>query len=228
GGLRSCDEVSVHWYPGGTPEGVAISLQRLNDMMQAQGGAKPMWMTEYAYYADDDADPIKRGWPTLLESEWQQAVWNTRACVLMLAGGVEKIFYHIWTTRLNYDITSTIFFEYAGAPHKIAATQAAMAYMLGEKPKCVSSDLKLGEGVRACLFAAPKHLRLSRGAARHVAVVWTEGESRQMHVPDWSRVYDICGAEWGYKSFELGEAPFYMVLPDATADAAARTLRGHL
>ncbi|MCE5240808.1 endo-1,4-beta-xylanase [bacterium] len=228
GGLRSCDEVSLHWYPGGAPEGVAADLQRLNGMAQAQGGTRPYWMTEFAYYADDDPDPIKRNWPNLLESEWLQAVWNTRACVLMLAGGVEKIFYHIWTTRLNYDIGSTIFFEYAGAPHKIAVTQAAMAYLLGERPKCVSSDLKLGEDVRGCLFEAPRHLRLTGRPARHVAVVWAEGDGHQMHVPDWSRAYDICGAEWGYKSFELGETPFYLVLPDATPEGAAQTLRSHL
>jgi len=33
------------------------------DLMREHGGVKPMWMTEYAYYADDDPDPIPRGWP---------------------------------------------------------------------------------------------------------------------------------------------------------------------
>ena len=228
GGLKSCDEVSVHWYPGGTPEGVATNLQRLNDMMQAQGGAKPMWMTEYAYYADDDADPIKRGWPALLDSEWQQAVWNTRACVLMVAGGVEKIFYHIWTTRLNYDITSTIFFEYAGAPHKIAATQAAMAYMLGAKPKCVDQAMALGDDVRGCLFAAPEHLRLPGRQQSYVAVVWADAEVGKMRAISGARAFDACGRLLVEPQWALGEAPVYVVLSAAGPRAAAEAVVGAL
>jgi len=224
GGLQSCEEVSVHWYPGGPPEGVATSLQRLHDMMQARGGAKPMWMTEYAYYADDDPDPGRRNWPTLLESEWQQAVWNTRACVLMFGGGVEKIFYHIWTSRLNNDGGTAIFFEYAGAPHKIAATQAAMAYLLGEKPRCVKRSLGSSEDVQGCLFAAPEALRLPGGGDSYVAVLWSEAAGCRLTRPAGARLYDVCGRSLDGVSIPVGEAPVYVVLAGRDVQDVTRAL----
>lgn len=47
---------------------------------------------------------------------------------MTLAGGVEKIFYHAGTCdAINSDRMQGIFFECAGAPHKIFAAQALMA-----------------------------------------------------------------------------------------------------
>lgn len=151
GGLEFCDLYSLHVYPGGEPEFIAGQLDRITDLMGEHGGVKPMWMTEYAYYADDDPDPVPRGWPTLIESELTQAAWNTRMCVTQLAHGVEKVFYHIWHTQANRDSAARIFFEYGGAPRRIAASQAAMAQMLGPRPEFLRA-VQIGENMSCYLF----------------------------------------------------------------------------
>lgn len=228
GGLRFCDAVSIHWYPGEAPEGISASLQRLQDLMRAQGSEKPLWMTEFAYYADDDPDPIKRGWPSFVESEWLQAVWNMRACVLMLANGVEKIFYHIWPTRLNSDIGSLIFFEYAGAPRKIAATQAALSYFLGEKPRCVYRAPHFEEDKHLYLFASPPYLKQPGRQLTYVAVVWAEGEASAGKAISGARYFNCGGTPLTGKSIPIGEAPLFALLTAPSATAAARELQKSL
>jgi len=151
GGLDYCDIYSVHIYPGGEPEFIAAQLDRIRDLMREHGGVKPMWMTEYAYYADDDPDPVQLSWPALTQSEERQAAFNTRMCLTQLAHGVEKIFYHIWHTQANRDSGARIFFEYGGAPRKIAVSQAAMAHLLGPRPQFIG-DVAIGEDASCLVF----------------------------------------------------------------------------
>lgn len=77
GGLRVIDAVDIHYYPRlRPPEFIEGLLEKLNALMEAQGGRKPIWLTEYGYYADDDpwAAPMPHGgFNRPLPSEARQA-----------------------------------------------------------------------------------------------------------------------------------------------------------
>jgi hypothetical protein len=222
GGLEACDRVSLHIYPGGAPEHMDADLRGLNALMDCYGGRKGTWMTEYAYYGDDDPDPVKRTWPALLESEWQQACYNTRACVMMLGNGVEKIFYHIWPTSLNQDVGSVIFWEYAGAPRKIAVAQAAMRQFLGAAPTCVGRIPETSEEIMGFVFTAPDFLK-RRGYA-HVAAMWERYDPVTVRCVPGAAYFDLCGRALAGPQIELTQAPVWVALPQADAAAATKAL----
>ncbi len=220
GGLEFCDAYSLHIYPGGEPEFIAEQLDRITDLMREHGGVKPMWMTEYAYYADDDPAPVPRGWPGLIESELVQAQWNTRMCVFQLAHGVEKIFYHIWHTRANRDIAARIFFEYGGAPRKIAASQAAMAHLLGPAPEFLR-QIDIGPDASCYLFRNERGID-GRGPAL-IAVAWHHWDEI-----DWSplaglEVHDLFGARATDGLDDL-PGPVFIVTHDPSADDFAAAI----
>jgi hypothetical protein len=102
-------------------------------------------------------------------------------CITQLAHGVDKIFYHIWHTRANRDIAARIFFEYGGAPRKIAATQAAMAYFLGPSPEFVRA-VDLGEDTSCYLFR--NEAGLDGGKPVVVAVAWHHYVEDTIAVPE--------------------------------------------
>lgn len=222
GGLRACDKVSLHIYPGGRPEHMDPDLRNLNALMDCYGPRRATWMTEYAYYADDDPDPVKRAWPALLESEWLQASYNTRACVIMLANGVEKIFYHIWPTWLNQDIGSVIFWEYAGAPRKIAVAQAAMRHFLGAAPRCVGRIPESSEEVMGFVFVAPEFLK--RLGFAHVAAMWERYDPVTVGMVPGAMYFDLCGKQLTGDKLELTQAPVWVALRQADPGAATEAL----
>lgn len=219
GGLQYCDLYSVHNYPGGAPESMQQDFDKLNALMDANGGRKPMWMTEFAYYADDDPDPITRGWPNLLESEYLQACYNTRACAIMLASGVEKVFYHIWPSTLNQDSGAVLFFEYGSEPRKVAATQAAMAWLLGPRPVFVDRVTLENDDVFGYVFKAPDYLQV-KGKETCVAMVWSRFDRLPLSRLAQVEYYDIGGKKVEGK-LQLSEAPMYLRMPMKGAEAVA-------
>ena len=55
GGLKHLDVFTLHTYPRSQPpEGSSRSVRRLNAVMDEHGCRRPIWFTEYAYYADDE------------------------------------------------------------------------------------------------------------------------------------------------------------------------------
>lgn len=222
GGLNYCDLYSLHIYPGGEPEFIAAQLDRIAELMDQHGGRKPIWMTEYAYYGDDDPAPVPRRWPGLVESELVQAQWNTRMCVLQLAHGVEKIFYHIWTTQANRDLGAAIFFEAGGAPRKIAAAQAAMAWLLGPSPRWLRA-VELGPDVSCYLFR--NQAGIGAGPIT-VAVAWHHYDETTIRVPAGVQVFDLGGAPVEGNEVKLGAAPLYLVSTTMSADELAAALGG--
>ncbi|MDY0166538.1 MAG: carbohydrate binding domain-containing protein, partial [Thermoguttaceae bacterium] len=167
GGLAACDAVDIHHYPRlRPPEFVEKLLDDLNAMMDRHGGRKPIWLTEYGYYADDDPSsrPMSsHGFNQPLPSERLQAAYAVRWAAIMFSRGVEKVFYHAGTCDgIDRDSLQGIFFEYAGTPHRIYAAQAVMAQLLTPELE-PAGRLNLGNGVRAYVFA---------GRQQVVAVVW--------------------------------------------------------
>lgn len=130
GMLKWCDAVDLHTYPGlRAPETYERDLVAVNRMLERAGGrGTPIWLTEHAYYADDDliVVPPRPGFPHLLDSERLQAEYSIRFNLILLAHGVRKIFYHSGSCPgLNRDKTESVFYRYNGEPRKIYAAVAA-------------------------------------------------------------------------------------------------------
>lgn len=165
GALDYLDAVDVHVYPGlSSPEATAKELTNLHRLMDEHGGRKPIWLTEHGYYADDDVEqiPVQHGGFNIpLPSERVQAQYSMRFNVMLLAAGVERIFYHAGTCpALNRDNTEGIFFEYGGAPRKIYPALAAFADLIrpGVEPL---GEQDWGQGAKAYLFRQGSQLILA-------------------------------------------------------------------
>lgn len=104
-------------------------------MMDQYGVRRPIWLTETAYSADDEpwitpADVYFPS-PAYLASERMQAEYEVRYNTILLANGVEKIFYHAGTgSGINHNNLWTMFLRYQSEPYKAYASQAVQAKLL--------------------------------------------------------------------------------------------------
>ncbi len=167
GGLKHLDVFTVHVYPSlEPPEGIEQVLKRLRAVMDQHGCRRPIWITEYAYYGDDDPwckPVIVHANGARLPSERVQAEYQVRWNTLLLANGVEKIFYHAGIgSAVNHSNLWTIMLRYGGEPFKCYTSQAVMAQLLTPECKFVKR-LPMDEAVKAYLFSDTKCA---------VAVVW--------------------------------------------------------
>jgi hypothetical protein len=221
GGLAAVDAVDIHHYPGlRSPEYMEGLLEKLGVLMDKHGGRKPIWLTEYGYYADDDPatiPPKHSGFDRPLPSEQLQAEYAVRWATIMLAGGVEKIFYHAGTCDgIDRDSMQGIFYEYAGEPHKIYAAQAVLAHLF--TPTCqFVKRLPLDHGTRGYLF---------RDGQRLVGVVWNPSKT---HAPplrladDKMQLWDLMGRPQDACQFTPSGTPVY-VIADGLAEERFRVV----
>ena len=206
GGLRWVDALNLHIYPGLTaPEEYEEPLSRLRRLMRSAGADKPIWLTEGAYYADDDKpfEPYK-AWLKPLEGEAEAAEWQVKFNTILLAYGVKRIFYHSGTSgSLNDESLSGIFFEWGGTPRKMLATQAAMANLLGSEARPLGR-VEAPEGVRAYGFFTEKGTLI---------VAWREEDAAPVEITlsePWKAV-DIQGNQLEVNRVKLTERPLYLV-----------------
>ena len=159
-----CDAIDLHTYPGlRPPEAFKRDLAKINALMDAAGGRKPLWLTEHGYYADDDlvAVPPKSSFIKLLPNERIQAEYSIRFNLVLLAGGVRKIFYHAGSSPgLNVDHPQSIFFDYDGQPRKVFAAIAAFCELFGPNVQFVR-NLSETRGRQVMLFRDGKRLILA-------------------------------------------------------------------
>lgn len=205
---REFDILTLHYYPRITPpERVVPLLQEINAIMDRYGGHKPIWITEHGYYADDDPEVTPHGFTkhaTPLPSERIQAEYAIRFNTLLLANGVEKIFYHSGrTTRLNRDNIEGIFFEFGGVPRKIYTAIAAFTHILGPGVSFVKR-LDLAAGIHAYLFQCP---------CKKILVTWVPEaeENRVLRLSDDRfQAYDIMANPLMGNTIPLTSAPVYI------------------
>lgn len=218
GGLAACDAVDIHHYPRiRPPEFIEPLLEQLNALMDKHGRRKPLWLTEYGYYATDTPWIVPlphHDFDTPLPSERVQAEYAVRWATLCFANGVEKIFYHAGTCGgINDGSLQGVFFEYGGQPRRIYAAQAVMAHLF--TPTCrFAKKLALGEGVRAYLF---------RDGQRHICVVWAPKGSkpRPIRLAEEKLVlWDIMGRPQKARDFTPSGDPAYIIAEGMTDDAA--------
>jgi len=167
GALEVIDAVDIHHYPRlRPPEFLEPLLEKLNALMEKHGGRKPIWLTEYGYYADDDpgtVPAVHHGFDQPLPSERVAAEYAVRWAVIGLANGIDKVFYHAGTCQgINSDHLQGVFYKYEGQAREIYAAQAVLAHWLSPHCRFVNK-LPLGDGVKGYLF---------RDGDRLVAVVW--------------------------------------------------------
>ena len=223
GALDAIDAVDLHTYPGLTPpEAIEKGLPLLRDMMRQYGKVKPIWLTEHGYYADDEFEQTPErngGFNVPLASERVQAEFSMRFNVILLAHGVDHIFYHAGTCPgLNEDNTEGVFFKYGGQPRKIYPAVAAFADLFrpGVHPL---GELDWGKGTKAYLF---------REGDRLILAAWTRSTKMPVTVncAD-TRIVprDMMGNDLPTRSVKLGTAPVFFVAKGMTAEAMKAGIR---
>lgn len=209
GGLKHLDVFTLHTYPSlQPPEGIEPLLQRLHAVMDQHDCRRPIWFTEYAYYADDDpwCQPIiVHANGARLPSERVQAEYQVRWNTTLLANGVDKIFYHAGIgSAVNHGNLWTIMLRYGGEPFKCYTSQAVMAQLFTPECKFVKPLLP-GEPVKAYLFGDTK---------RAVAVVWAPAgaKAKTLRLADPKlQLWDIMGRPQTARTWTPGESPVYIV-----------------
>lgn len=209
GALDVIDAVDVHLYPGiASPESQEPALAGFAAMMREYGPARPVWLTEHGYYADDDPerDPLRHGgFDAPLPSERLQAAYSMRFNVILLAHGVERIFYHAGTSPgLHGDNLEGTFFKYGGEPRRIYAALAAFSELFrpGVKPL---RELRWGPATKAYTFRQGEQTILAAWARR------PEGETRLSWTDRRITARDLMGNALTERELVLTGEPVFLV-----------------
>jgi len=230
GCLKHVDLFNLHIYPGlRPPESFTQDMDQLLARMDAAGGRKPIWITEFSYYGADDLPrrpfvPTPNSWSEdrLLESERQCADWTVRFLALMLSRGVEKVFIHSGSSgSVNQPDFECCLFGYGGSPRKAFPALAVMTDFLGEKPVPAGAR-RLGQGGHAVAFEAGGRSVLmawaeegagsdgsgGSGSGAPVLVLPAEGQVR---------AFDLMGRPLSGASITLSPSPIYLLGPAGKA-----------
>jgi hypothetical protein len=216
GGLKPIDIFTLHTYPGAKPpEWIETILVPVAEAMKEQGIHRPIWFTEFAYYADDETwiepfnDFIKfsgAGAGYHQANERIQAEYQVRIAVTMFSHGVEKLFFHAGTgSAINHGNLWTMFLRYGSEPFKNYATQAVMASLLTPDCKFVK-QLVPDQQSKVYLFSDGK---------RSVGVVWApagaEGVKPLQLTSAKLQVLDLVGRPKDLRSIAPSGTPVYVV-----------------
>lgn len=221
GGLDLVDIYNLHPYPEGDgPEAFIPWMERIQAAMDAHGGRKPIWATELSYWATDDkpwrpwAPPNAGHWSANRQqaNEREAADFNVRQSVILLAHGVEKIFWHSGlegeVNNGSWDLENPLL-DPEAVPQKFFAAQAALANLLGPSPAYVAPLAKPAsvggrdtENVYGYAF---------RGPERAVLIVWSPGVLNN-------------GKRGAGGIVPLGESPVYLTSVAMTADALSKSM----
>ena len=100
--------------------------------MKVHGVRRPVWITEWGCYADDDPPTLP---PSVGDASMNRCRWPSeraatehivKFAAIGFAHGVEKIFFHAGTAgRINGPDAGGVLFEYGGAPRTMYAGIAA-------------------------------------------------------------------------------------------------------
>ncbi len=220
GGLQFVDVFDLHNYDPARPaESFEDSFRSLEELMRAHGGPKPVWITEWGCYADDDPPCVPQtvGDPTMNRCRWPSERAATEHIVkytaVSFAHGVRKIFFHAGTCGpINGSDAGGVLFEYGGAPRRMYAGVAALTRLLGV-PEACERIVNRG-GTSAYLF---------RTGGKTLAIAWRSAEGTMPLKPvQGVTVRDIMGNEVETSAAVLSESPIYLL--GASADEVERAL----
>jgi len=209
GGLAAADILDLHMYdPPLAPEHFDRAFASLENLMRQHAVLKPIWITEWGCYADDDPAcvPISVGDSTMNHCYWPNERAATEDFVkftaVSFAHGVRKVFFHAGVCgAINGPDAASIFFEYGGAPRKIFAGAAAWTRLVGVPKRC--SKIINGNGLYAAVF------EVVEGSA--VAVAWCSGTREfDLQLPEAASAFDIVGKPMEDKKVLIGQSPVYI------------------
>jgi len=223
--LDTIDIFNLHLYPGTrTPEGYIAEMDRFLKEMEERGGRKPIWITEFSYYASDDLPrdpfvPSENNWAEerLLPSELEGASYTVRFFALMLARGVEKIFLHSGASgAANSPDLECCLFAAGGTPRKILPALALLTGLLGPTPKCIL-EKKLGAEGRLIAFETGR---------QSVLVLWDPSQEGMRVAVRARRIrlLDLMGQKIAAASIGISPAPIYVVGPPGQARKIAASV----
>jgi hypothetical protein len=212
GSLQNADLFNLHIYPGGRrPESYLQPMDELLATMDRNGGRKPIWITEFSYYAEDDLPrkpffPAPNSWAEdrFLANERECAEYTVRFFTVMLARGVEKIFIHSGASgSANQANPECCLFEYGGVPQKVLPAMAVFTELFGPSPRFVGEKRCGSEGF-AMAFETDAH---------SMVVLWSadEGVLKPVAVPESARVMDLMGHALKETTVRPGTSPMYLI-----------------
>lgn len=261
GGLDYVDIYSIHPYPlfiqNKNPERYIEELEQFQEILNASSeGGKPVWVTECGYYGEDEkpwtpwvAPPNHFPAKFQLPSEKVASDYSIRYAVIMLAHGVEKIFYHHGVEEeLNNgsgNLGSPLLGS-LGTPAKFYAAQSALANMLGPIPQFVTSinkpdiinDLQPTDNVYGYVFQCGKQAVLiawtgnqlkENGQKKNITKESKQVLDKTIDCIQWSlkipysvKAYNIVGTLISEKEPILNESPIYLASTILTAHELAK------
>jgi hypothetical protein len=212
GVLKHCDILNLHFYPGARrPEAFLPEMDALLAAMDAAGGRKPIWITEFSYYAADrlPEKPFTPGvgaWAEarFLESERECADLTVRFFAVMLSRGTEKIFIHSGGSgSANEPNFECCLMDYGGAPRKVFPALAVFCDLMGPSPRA-AGDRRFGDAGYAMAFEA---------ADRSVVLLWKDSPGAKVRVeaPADPKRLDLMGRELPRGPVDLSTSPIYLV-----------------
>ncbi len=208
-GLKWCDILNYHMYPErGRAEVCDAQLRAPAEAMRARGQEKPIWMTEFGIYAEDDPPFTPYGFGdgamegARRRNELAVAGDLARYAAIFCAYDVRKVFYHAGTCAgLHESNAENMFFEYGGAPRKQYAAQAELSRLIGTDVEFVRKWEK-PEGLQAYEF---------RSRGRTVVIAWTRRADFTLDVPAGMRALDLMGNPLPAGPVKLADVPVYLV-----------------
>ena len=210
GGLQWCDVMNYHLYPTlRRPETLEPILHEHCRQMQDHGQVRPIWVTEFGLYAEDDPVtlPAHAGDLTMDDamrpSERIAAADLVQWAAVMFAHGVRKVFYHAGVCQGYHQASAgNIFFEYGGLPRKMLPAVAVLARWLGPDFQFVRKWDK-----PAWLLAYE-----FRSRGRPLVILWTrKPDAPPLDVPRGLRAFDLMGNAIDGRKITVGEEPMYLV-----------------
>jgi hypothetical protein len=217
GCLKYVDIFNLHAYPGTRrPEAFLSEMDNLVSHMDGHGGRKPIWITEFSYYATDDLPchpffPDPWAWASLLDSERKCAEYTIRFFTIMLGRGVRKVFLHAGANEsVNEWGFECCLFAYGGTPRKVFPALAVFTELLGPDPVCAGKRSLDKTG----------HCFAFETRNRSVLVPWAdrEGAGGTVKIPAAStECLDIMGNVLSTQTISLSTTPLYLVGPPGKA-----------
>jgi hypothetical protein len=226
GGLAKVDILDLHNYPvTADPESYEPDIAELARMMKARGEVRPMWLTEYGCYADDDpyrtpqsvgdAAMSKCVWPS--ERDASQALVQSASA--FCSHGLRKIFLHAGTCGpINGSSAGGVFFEYGGVPRKMLPAVWALSRLLDADFEPVDLGPQ-PQDRRVYVF------RVKRGL---LAIAWTrEDKPLRVTTSDDITAVDMMGNQLDAHTIQLTATPVYFLADTLTPEKLRRILSEH-
>ncbi|MBP8255926.1 MAG: beta-galactosidase [Opitutaceae bacterium] len=236
GGLDHVDILNLHPYAGTRrPESFIPDLLRIRGVMDKYATRKTIWATETAYYGVDEFPFLPWQPPTnhfaanrLLVNERQSADFLVRFATILLAHGVEKIFWHEPVTgNANEGLRDieNLFIAPGGLPRKSYAAIAGLANALGPAPTFSGHWLVAAKVANKSTQNVHGYAFSSGDAS--VLVAWDEMEVGQaanwtLVVPEGCSARNIAGAPLAGSRIALSGSPVYVVSATLTPGELAR------